>query len=110
MPQIFQKCNRILSVFVEHRVKKRAPRGPLAESRLRHRSKRKPVLPSEDAVRADVLIPVIIGLVLFVLLFGFLPKALGNRIVRGAIIGSLIAGDVGAIIGAAVAAGKEKNE
>ena len=56
---------------------------------------------------ADVLIPVIIGLVLFVLLFGFVPKALGNRIVRGAIIGSIIAGDVGAIIGAAAAASKQ---
>ena len=55
-----------------------------------------------SALLAVILMPVC---VLYVI-----PKLVGNRIVKGAVIGGLIAGELGAVVGAAAAGSKEKNK
>ena len=55
-----------------------------------------------SALLAVILMPVC---VLYII-----PKLVGNRIVKGAVIGGLIAGELGAVVGAAAAGSKEKNK
>lgn len=55
-----------------------------------------------------ILGPVIMGLVMAIVLFTAVPKLLGNKIIKGAIVGGIIAGDVGAVVGAIVASKSDK--
>lgn len=59
---------------------------------------------------SDMLIPILLGIVVFIFMLGAVPKLLGNSVVKGAIIGSIIAGDVGAVVGAVAASNKEKKK
>lgn len=52
---------------------------------------------------SEYLAPILVGIVLFFLLATVIPKLLGNKIIRGAIIGGIVAGDAGAVVGAIVA-------
>lgn len=55
-----------------------------------------------SALFAAILMPVCV--------FYVIPKLVGNRIVKGAVIGGLIAGEAGAVIGAVAAGSKEKSK
>ena len=55
-----------------------------------------------SALFAAILMPVFV--------FFVIPKLVGNRIVKGAVIGGLIAGEAGAVIGAVAAGSKEKSK
>lgn len=57
-------------------------------------------------IMSEMLIPIIIVMGMFLFLFSFVPKMLGNKIIKGAIIGGIIAGDVGAVVGAIAASKK----
>lgn len=59
---------------------------------------------------SDMLIPILLGIVVFIFMLGAVPKLLGNSVVKGAIIGGIIAGDVGAVVGAVSASNKEKKK
>ena len=59
---------------------------------------------------SEMLVPILMGLVMFVFLFTAVPKLLGNKVVKGAIIGGIIAGDVGAVVGAIAASNSEKKK
>ena len=59
---------------------------------------------------SETLVPILMGLVMYVFLFTVVPKLLGNKIVKGAIIGGIIAGDVGAVVGAIAASNSEKKK
>lgn len=59
---------------------------------------------------SDMLIPILIGIVAFIFMLSAVPKLLGNRVVKGAIIGGIIAGDVGAIVGAVAASNQDKKK
>ncbi len=52
---------------------------------------------------SENLIPILMGIVTFFVLATVVPKILGNKIIRGAIIGGIVAGDAGAVVGAIVA-------
>lgn len=59
---------------------------------------------------SEMLIPTLFGIAAFIFMFSALPKLLGNKIVKGAIIGGIIAGDVGAVVGAIAASNSEKKK
>lgn len=52
---------------------------------------------------SENLVPILMGVVTFFVLATVVPKILGNKIIRGAIIGGIVAGDAGAVVGAIVA-------
>ena len=52
---------------------------------------------------SEYLLPILMGIVIFLIMVSVVPKMLGNKIIRGAIIGGIVAGDAGAVVGAIVA-------
>lgn len=54
------------------------------------------------------LIPILVLSLVPLFSFTMIPKLLGNKIIKGAIVGAIIAGDVGAVVGAIAASKSDK--